>query len=359
MPALLSLEEKIEVVLIVGDKYKTFREAADIFNHRHPQRHIHQSVVRKIFNKFKTSGNVFNKYTNKRQKRVANDDTVLEVMLSAIENPKYSLRKRASLLRNPVGKDTVAKILKENRFRPYKPQFIHTLLPRDYERRYEFCYDIQGMLEDDRFMTRRIMFSDEATFSSNGTVTSQNCRWWSDENPHFTIKARNQYSFKTNVWCGIYKNKILGPFFFRNTLNADRYLDFLQNELTDILDDLPIAERQQIWFQQDGAPCHNRHDVREYLDNIFNRRVIHRYSEIFWPARSPDLTPLDFFLWGFLKEKVYQQGPFRNVDHLERTIREMVHEINPEICRSVLRAFCKRTITCIEREGGYVEAVAN
>ena len=25
-----------------------------------------------------------------------------------------------------------------------------------------------------------------------------------------------------------------------------------------------------------------------------------------WPAKSPDLTPLDFFLWGCTKEKVYK-----------------------------------------------------
>ena len=28
-----------------------------------------------------------------------------------------------------------------------------------------------------------------------------------------------------------------------------------------------------------------------------------------WPARSPDLTPMDFWLWGYLKEKVCAHNP--------------------------------------------------
>lgn len=79
----------------------------------------------------------------------------------------------------------------------------------------------------DRFMARRITFSDLATFNSNGAVSLQICKWWSDQNLHFSIKIRDRYSFKTKVWYGIYKDKLIGPFFFRNTLNADRYLDFL------------------------------------------------------------------------------------------------------------------------------------
>ena len=97
---------------------------------------------------------------------------------------------------------------------------------------------------------------------------------------------------------------------------------FLENELDDFLDNVSLLQRQQIWFQQDGAPCHSRLDVRQYLQNRFNGRIIHRFSEISWPPRSPDLTPLDFFLWGYLKQKVYLQRPFTNVAHLERVIAE-------------------------------------
>lgn len=356
MPVILSKEDKIEIVLIVGDNYKTFREAATIFNQRHPDKNIHHETVRQLLKKFKTFGNVENKFNNKRQKHVADNEMELEVMLSAIEQPRCSLRKRALLMSNTISKDSVAKILKTNKFHPYKPKFVHTLRPGDNDRRLEFCADIQAILEDNPFVSRQILFSDEATFTTNGTVSSQNCRWWADANPNFTLKTRSQYAFKTNVWCGIYKSYVIGPFFFHQSLNADRYLNFLQSEISNLIDNLPLLERQHIWFQQDGAPCHSRLDVRQYVEDCFNERVIHRFSEIRWPPRSPDLTPLDFFLWGYLKENVYIQAPFTDVGHLERVIREEIRKITPQTIRRVLRHFCDRTVTCMEREGGYVEA---
>lgn len=119
---------------------------------------------------------------------------------------------------------------------------------------------------------------------------------------------------------------------------------------------LHIPDRLRIWYQQDGAPCHSTRNVRQYLNTLFNGKVIDRCSDFFWPARSPDLSPLDYFLWGYLKQNVYLQRPFQNVDHLERVIRETITNITPAMIRNVLREFSARTAKCIEMEGGYVEA---
>jgi hypothetical protein len=50
----------------------------------------------------------------------------------------------------------------------------------------------------------------------------------------------------------------------------------------------------------------NHRIVRQFLNEAFPNRWIGRGEAISWPARSPNLTPLDFFLWGFVKEKVYR-----------------------------------------------------
>lgn len=62
MPLKLSKEDKIEIILIVGENYKTFREAAEIFNNRHPDKIIHFTTVGNILTKFKTFGNVENNF---------------------------------------------------------------------------------------------------------------------------------------------------------------------------------------------------------------------------------------------------------------------------------------------------------
>ena len=53
------------------------------------------------------------------------------------------------------------------------------------------------------------------------------------------------------------------------------------------------------------APVHVGKGNLGYIDSSFPGRLISRNSDYPYPARSPDLTPLDAFLWGMLKEKVF------------------------------------------------------
>ena len=52
--------------------------------------------------------------------------------------------------------------------------------------------------------------------------------------------------------------------------------------------------------------CHWGLKVRAYLDTKFPGRWIGRDGPTPWSPRSPDLTPLDFFLWGFIKTQVFK-----------------------------------------------------
>lgn len=56
--------------------------------------------------------------------------------------------------------------------------------------------------------------------------------------------------------------------------------------------------RENLYFQQDGAPAHDAIIVRQYLNQIFPNRWIGNYDVTPWPARSTDFTPLDNFLLG-------------------------------------------------------------
>ena len=48
-----------------------------------------------------------------------------------------------------------------------------------------------------------------------------------------------------------------------------------------------------------------------------------RAGSLPWPARSPDLSPLDFWLWGYLKDKVYS--------HSVATLQELRDAIEDEL----------------------------
>jgi hypothetical protein len=87
----------------------------------------------------------------------------------------------------------------------------------------------------------------------------------------------------------------LGPFFFaEQTVTAMTYLDMLQLYLLPQLED----HQPDVVFQQDGAPPHLDRIFRELLDMHFPGRWVGLDGPIQWPPLSPNITPLDFFLWG-------------------------------------------------------------
>jgi hypothetical protein len=63
--------------------------------------------------------------------------------------------------------------------------------------------------------------------------------------------------------------------------------------------------------------------------------------DIGWPARSPDLTPCDFFLWGFLKAKVYARRP-GTIEQLKEAIRQEIAAIPPAMIRKAMDNFRER-----------------
>ncbi|GFU04663.1 uncharacterized protein TNCV_4377281 [Trichonephila clavipes] len=78
---------------------------------------------------------------------------------------------------------------------------------------------------------------------------------------------------------------------------------------------------QELWFQQDGATCHTARTTIDLLKDTFGDRLISRFGPVNWPPRSCDLTPLDYFLWSYVKSLVYADKP-QTLDHLEDNIRQ-------------------------------------
>jgi hypothetical protein len=67
----------------------------------------------------------------------------------------------------------------------------------------------------------------------------------------------------------------------------------------------------------------------------------------------PDITPCDFFLWGYLKDLVYQDPPV-TIMELQEKIEETCEQIIDELCRKACRSVERRLQQCLEREGHFV-----
>ncbi|GFU90044.1 uncharacterized protein TNCV_2439311 [Trichonephila clavipes] len=92
---------------------------------------------------------------------------------------------------------------------------------------------------------------------------------------------------------------------------------------------------QELWFQQDGATCHTARATIDLLKDTFGDRLISRFGPVNWPPRSCDLTPLDCFLWGYVKSLVYADKP-QTLDHLEDNIRRVIADIRPQMLEKVI-----------------------
>ncbi|GFS73959.1 uncharacterized protein TNCV_108441 [Trichonephila clavipes] len=91
---------------------------------------------------------------------------------------------------------------------------------------------------------------------------------------------------------------------------------------------------QELWFQQDGATCHTARATINLLKDTFGDRLISRFGPVNWPPRSCDLTPLDYFLWGYVKSLVYADKP-QTFDHLEDNIRCVIADIRPQMLEKI------------------------
>ncbi|GFT84721.1 uncharacterized protein TNCV_2767301 [Trichonephila clavipes] len=97
----------------------------------------------------------------------------------------------------------------------------------------------------------------------------------------------------------------------------------------------------ELWFQQDGATCHTARATIDLLKDMFGDRLILRFGPVNWPPRSCDLTPLDYFLWGYVKSLVYADKP-QTLDHLEDNICRVIADIRPKMLEKVVENWSSR-----------------
>ncbi|GFX96623.1 hypothetical protein TNCV_244101 [Trichonephila clavipes] len=86
---------------------------------------------------------------------------------------------------------------------------------------------------------------------------------------------------------------------------------------------------------------HKSRAIIDLLKDTFGDRLISRFGPVNWPPRSCDLTPLDYFLCGYVKSLVYADKPQRR-DHLEDTICRVIADIRPQMLEKVIENWTSR-----------------
>lgn len=285
---------------------------------------------------------------------LTNANTEEEVLNAFRADPSTSLRSISGAL--GLSTSTVWRTLNRNSMYPYHVQRVQGLTENDYGPRLNFCQWFMTHLERMPTFSETILFTDEAAFDRDGVMNFHNTHQWMEENPHAIVQKKHQQQFSCSVWGGIINNTLVGPHFFENRLNGQMYVEFLRNELNQLLEDVPLNIRCNMWFMHDGAPAHFSRIARQELEYKFGQQWIGRGGPVGWPPRSPDLNPCDFYLWGHLKSLVYRQ-PVNNINELKAKISNEFENIRqkPEVFQKIRDSLEKRIRACIFANGGHFE----
>lgn len=338
------------MLLILGENRGNYRQAARLYQERYPnRRHPTDVTIGRIHRKARQG-----RLTRHRRTRIYDQDDIRAVVILAIIHLDPHISSRQIQRNHGIPKSTVLRILRSHRYHPYHITLTQTLMPDDLRRRLNFCQWAQERIRQDPNFFRFVMFSDEATFKNNGELNRHNSHYWSDTNPHWHRHLDNQNRWSLNVWCGIVNGHLIGPYFFDQNLNGQIFLEFLRNQLPVLLEDVELRTRMRVWIQLDGAPAHNSRQVREYLNNRYHDNWIGLHGPVLWPARSPDLTSPDFYLWGFLKNLVFASKPTTREDMMER-IRVACRQIPRDVLLKTVEEFSRRIEMCIQEQGRVFE----
>ena len=248
-------------------------------------------------------------------------------------------------------------IFKDHNLHPFKLTKVQDLRPEDPPRRLELCnWLLQQHANNENFL-RSVLVTDEKGFSREGTFNPHNNHLWSEENPHGMHVRGYQEKFSINVWAGICGNCLVGPYILPERLNGHNYLVFLQQVLPEFLEaELPLPLLFNHWFQHDGCPAHYALPVRAHLDQVYPNRWIGRGGPVAWSPRSPDLTPLDFFLWGAM-ENLFYATPVADIQDLQARVVMAAEEIRGTngVFDRVRASWIERCRKCVEQNGGHFQ----
>lgn len=257
--------------------------------------------------------------------------------------PSLSVRKMASAV--GVSTKIVITILNDDlHLKPYKLQEWHRLETHDYEKRMDFA---RWCIEMGPYFKNWLICSDEAYFYLTLPLNHQNNREWLEFRPMEGIETPLNDE-KILIWCGMSEERIYGPYYFETSVNQHNYLELLKWFYDK---HRKVKDYKNYYFQQDGATPHTANMVQQWLTSKFNDKFIAKQK---WPPRSPDLNPCDYFLWGYLKGRVYNPLP-KTLNDLKVNIEREIKNINKEMLKKVFVNFEKRCKLIISAEGGHIE----
>ncbi|XP_011707025.1 PREDICTED: uncharacterized protein LOC105462195 [Wasmannia auropunctata] len=283
-----------------------------------------------------------------KERVVRTPDIIQRAQELIFEDSGQSIRKLSSVV--GVSEKTMRRIVEEDlRYNSYTIKVRQMLSEAARTKRVERCNLLLCSLKHNA-AGRLKFFSDEKIFTVDAKINQRNDHWLA-HNPEDVPIARTKFPANVHV-LGVVSSEgdVMSPYFFNKGENVTKevYLRVLTNVVKPWIE--TVSSGKPYVFQQNGAPAHTSHLVQNWLSD----NVEMFWSKEFWPPNSPDLNPLDFYVWDVV-ERVTNKSRHPNVASLRAAIETAFTDMDRDILKRACARFRPRMEAVIQANGGYIE----
>lgn len=282
--------------------------------------------------------------------RLSDPDKVELVIDLVHEDPGRSMREIARI--TGLSNRTVRRVIHEDLYyRSYVLKRAQTLSQNTISSRLSRSQNLLLIMKKKHPV---IFFSDEKVFTIEQNVNRRNHRWLCSDTSEVPIVEHSHHPQSVMV-LGVISSQghVMPPHFIERgiRLNGESYRDILR----DIV--IPwcrqVSQGAGFIFQQDGAPPHTSELAQNWLrDNLSGSEKW--WPKSMWPPCSPDLSPLDYFLWSYLEARVNRTA-HANVNDLKVKIEAEMAGLKEAVVTKACRKFRVRLQACVAAKGGHFE----
>lgn len=250
-------------------------------------------------------------------------------------NSSISLRQIKVTLNLNVSRETVRQVLKTCPFIKYaKRMKVPKLTQAHILRRLSFA------MKHIKRIWRHTIFSDEKKFTLDGPAAYNG--YWNDSRKEAQYHpTRNFGGGSLMVWAAFSRTGKLQLVFTTCKMTSKDYTQILEQSLIPYV---RMHSDEDFTFQQDNAAIHTSRFTQQWFED-------HNIDVLDWPARSPDLNPMEN-LWGILVQRIYYNDQrYDTIDELKAAILMAWENIEKNIIENLVDSMNTRLSEVITKHG--------
>ena len=149
----------------------------------------------------------------------------------------------------------------------------------------------------------------------------------------------------TIIW-GVYGFSVIDFLQCDESYNSQYHIDNILIPLAEIKSEIwKQSDKRKIWLHLDNSMLYNSIMSMKKYDELGFKRPPH-------PAYSPDVAPSDFYLFGYLEQKL-QGKQFNDIEGLEEELHEILGTISNDQRKAVFESWIKRCDWVAANNGEY------